>query len=89
MPGQFLRVRGSACAFHHSQVMKEHRVADWLEVHPENYMSAGPVARELDIIRRDHALSLHGVGLSLGSSDGLCGRHLERLSELARRYAPA
>lgn len=73
---------------HHSQVMKEHRVADWLEVHPENYMSAGPVARELDIIRRDHALSLHGVGLSLGSSDGLCGRHLERLSELARRYAP-
>ena len=73
---------------HHSQVMKERHVADWLEVHPENYMSNASMARELDIIRKDHALSLHGVGLSLGSSDGLCGAHLDRLSHLVQRYAP-
>src|SRR5690349_644639 len=73
---------------HHARVMEERHAADWLEVHPENYMSAEPSARELDVIRRDHALSLHGVGLSLGSADGLNDNHLERLSKLILRYAP-
>jgi uncharacterized protein (UPF0276 family) len=68
--------------------MEERHAADWLEVHPENYMSAGPAARELDIIRRDHALSLHAVGLSLGSADGVSREHLARLSEMIARYAP-
>jgi uncharacterized protein len=73
---------------HHARVIQQRHVADWLEVHPENYMDAEPAARDLEIIRRDHALSLHGVGLSLGSADGLCAAHLERLSHLIQRYAP-
>jgi len=73
---------------HHARVMEERHAADWLEVHPENYMSAGPAARELDLIRRDHALSLHAVGLSLGSADGVRDEHLARMASLILRYAP-
>ncbi|MFO1247852.1 MAG: DUF692 family protein [Alphaproteobacteria bacterium] len=71
---------------HHRAVMENSSV-DWLEVHPENYMTAA-AARELDEIRGDHALSFHAVGLSLGSADGVCGTHLRRLAELIKRYAP-
>ncbi len=73
---------------HHGRVMEERHVADWLEVHPENYMSNPAAACELDIIRRDRALSLHAVGLSLGSADGVSDAHLARLSGLVMRYAP-
>lgn len=61
----------------------------WFEIHPENYMGAGgPPHRYLEAIRRDHALSLHSVGGSLGSADGLCGAHLARLKALVDRYRP-
>jgi uncharacterized protein (UPF0276 family) len=73
---------------HHARVMEERHAADWLEVHPENYMSASLAARELDIIRRNHALSLHAVGLSLGSADGVSDEYLARLAGLILRYAP-
>jgi len=73
---------------HHARVIAEHHCADWLEVHPENYLSNAAAASELDLIRRDHALSLHAVGLSLGSADGISDDHLARLSGLTLRYAP-
>lgn len=73
---------------HHARVMEQGHAADWLEVHPENYMASGSAAHELDIIRCNHALSLHAVGLSLGSADGVCDEHLTRLSQLIERYAP-
>ena len=61
----------------------------WLEVHVENYLGDGPAPRVLDVIRRAHPLSLHGVGLSLGSAEGLDRLHLERLAGLVRRIEPA
>lgn len=61
----------------------------WLEVHVENYLGGGPAPRALDAIRRAHPVSLHGVGLSLGSAEGLDRRHLERLVGLVRRIEPA
>jgi len=73
---------------HHARVIAEHHCADWLEVHPENYLSNEVAANELDMIRRDHALSLHAVGISLGSADGVSKEHLARLSGLILRYAP-
>jgi len=60
----------------------------WLEVHVENYLGGGPAPRALDTIRRAHPVSLHGVGLSLGSAEGLDRRHLERLVGLVRRIEP-
>lgn len=60
----------------------------WFEVHSENYMGGGTPLRYLDAIRRDYPLSLHGVGLSLGSADGLDERHLTRLRQLVQRVEP-
>jgi uncharacterized protein (UPF0276 family) len=60
----------------------------WLEVHAENYMAGGPALRDLEAIRRDYPLAVHGVGLSLGSADGLDARHLNRLRTLVDRLQP-
>ena len=60
----------------------------WLEVHTENYLGGGPGPRALERIRREHAVSLHGVGLSLGTAEGLDLAHLARVVDLARRVEP-
>ncbi|GAB5470851.1 MAG: hypothetical protein Kilf2KO_38810 [Rhodospirillales bacterium] len=61
----------------------------FLEVHSENYMSAGgPRRRALFDLRRDYQVSLHGVALSLGSAEGLSEAHLERLVGLVADYQP-
>jgi uncharacterized protein (UPF0276 family) len=55
----------------------------WLEVHSENYLVAGgPRLAQIERIRRDYPLSCHGVGLSLGSAEGLDADHLARLRTL-------
>jgi len=74
---------------HHRWVLEHTPAAAWLEVHPENYMRNGPWEAELDLVRRDHPLSLHAVGLSLGSADGVSAEHLKRLMGLIVRYEPA
>jgi uncharacterized protein len=63
---------------------------DWLEVISENYMVPGgkPLAR-LDAIRRDHPMVMHGVSLSIGSTDPLDLDHLRALKALAARIEPA
>jgi uncharacterized protein (UPF0276 family) len=61
----------------------------WLEVHSENYFGDGGLAlQQLEQIRADYPLSLHGVGLSLGSSDPLSLRHLVKLKNLIGRVEP-
>jgi uncharacterized protein len=63
---------------------------DFLEVHSENFFAAGGASLAwLERFRAAHALSLHGVGLSLGSADPLDERHLARVEALARRFEPA
>jgi uncharacterized protein (UPF0276 family) len=61
----------------------------FFEVHAENYMGAGgrPHA-QLAALRERYALSVHGVGLSIGSMQPLNGDHLARLKVLCDRYAP-
>lgn len=62
----------------------------WVEVHSENYMvDGGPRLRQLELIRERYALSLHGVGLSLGSTEPPDPAHLARIRALADRFAPA
>ncbi len=61
----------------------------WFEVHPENYMGAGgPPHHYLARIRERYPLSLHGVGLSIGSDGPLDRDHLARLKALCERYEP-
>ena len=74
---------------HLAEVMCTHPPVPWFEVHAENYMGGGPAVRMLEQIRQDYPISLHGVGLSLGSADGLDTRHLARLKRLVERLEPA
>jgi uncharacterized protein (UPF0276 family) len=61
----------------------------FFEVHAENYMGAGGAPhRRLDAIRERYALSLHGVGLSIGSPGPLDRAHLQRLAAVAKRFEP-
>lgn len=62
----------------------------WFEVHPENYMSAGGANHHyLGKIRNEYPISLHGVGLSLGSANGLSDIQLNALKTLVDRYNPS
>lgn len=60
----------------------------WLEAHTENYMGGGTSLRYLETIRRDYPLSLHGVGLSLGSAEEIDAAHLERVRRVVERVEP-
>lgn len=73
---------------HHQAVLETRPDVAWLEAHTENYMGGGPSIRTLEAIRRDYPISLHGVGLSLGSADGLDLGHLERVRDVVRRIEP-
>ncbi|KWF17963.1 DUF692 domain-containing protein [Burkholderia ubonensis] len=74
---------------HHRIVLDQRPAVAWFEVHTENYMEGGVALQYLDAIRRDYPLSLHGVGLSLGSADGLDATHLARVRAAVRRFEPA
>ena len=73
---------------HHQIVLESKPDVAWMEVHTENYMGGGTPLRYLDAIRCDKPISLHGVGLSLGSADGLDIAHLERIRRVAERIEP-
>ncbi len=73
---------------HHQTVLDEHPTVPWFEVHTENYMGGGSAPGYLDAIRRDYPISLHGVGLSMGSADGIDVRHLERVRAVVERVQP-
>jgi len=75
---------------HFSDVMSAPGPVAWLEVHAENYMGAGgrPLA-QLDALADRFPLSIHGVGLSIGSEGALDADHLARLKSLCDRIDPA
>ncbi|MGZ5099018.1 MAG: multinuclear nonheme iron-dependent oxidase, partial [Usitatibacter sp.] len=68
---------------HYAQILGRRPALAFLEVHSENFFAAGgqPLAW-LERFRGEYALSLHGVGLSLGSADPLDERHLAKLESL-------
>lgn len=74
----------------HFEAFAERRPAiDFIEVHSENFFGEAPALAWLERFRADYAVSLHGVGLSLGSADALDEKHLARLEALVRRIEPA
>jgi len=76
-------------ARHIEEVLDARAPVPWFEVHAENYMGGGMARRALDKIRRSYPISLHGVGLSLGSADAIDRPHLRRLKALVERLDPA
>ena len=97
MPSELLGACGSIPARagiglrfqHHRAVIEDKPPVAWLEVHTENYMGGGAPLRDLDVIRREYPISLHGVGLSLGSAEGLDLGHLGRIRRVVERVEPA
>ena len=74
---------------HYRDVLESRPRVGWLEVHSENYFGAGGAPLQfLERIRAHYPVSLHGVGLSLGSSDALDLGHLAKLKALAERFQP-
>jgi len=77
-------------AAHYRAVLETRPDVGWLEVHSENYfVRGGQPLYYLERVRHDYPLSLHGVGLSLGSADGLSHAHLAQLKSLIVRFEPA
>lgn len=75
---------------HFSDVLQKKPDLAFFEVHAENFMSSGGAHhRYLEEITQDYPLSVHGVGLSLGSADGLNAKHLQCFKDLVERYEPA
>jgi len=75
---------------HYRDFLAARQPVGWLEVHAENYFGAGGWdLHVLERVRRDYPVSLHGVGLGLGSAFGWEAEHLERFAVLAERIQPA
>jgi uncharacterized protein (UPF0276 family) len=74
---------------HHDAILDQRPDIAWLEVHTENYMGGGTPLRCLEALRRDYPIACHGVGLSLGSAEGLDPAHLERIRRVVERVEPA
>ena len=75
---------------HFDRVLSDRTRVDWFEVISENYMvKGGRPLHILERVRRDYPLVLHGVSLSIGSTDPLDRGYLDRLRDLAARIEPA
>jgi uncharacterized protein (UPF0276 family) len=77
-------------AAHYEDFLARRRDAGWLEVHSENYFGAG--GYDLHVLRRlraDYPISVHGVGLALGSAAPETGAHVAKLKRLVESIEPA
>jgi len=60
----------------------------WLEIHPENFLANPHALEVLTQLSNIYFISLHSVGISVGSADGIDRFHLERIRRLAERIDP-
>jgi hypothetical protein len=75
---------------HYRDFLERRPAVGWVEVHTENFLArAGRDWHVLSAVRRDYPVSLHGVGLGLGSVHGFSGDHLARVAALVRAIEPA
>ncbi|WP_146345022.1 MNIO family bufferin maturase [Phaeobacter marinintestinus] len=75
---------------HFEDLIRDPGPVEWLEIHAENYMGDGgrPLA-QLRHLSEKFAISVHGVGLSIGSEGPLDADHLARLKHLMGWLNPA
>lgn len=74
---------------HMVEVAERRPAAAWFEIHPENFLANPHAAELLDDIARDYPISVHTVGVSVGSASGIDGAHLARVAALIDRIDPA
>ena len=74
---------------HYAGLLQSRPALDFIEVHSENFFGRGGAALALLGQAREHyPVSLHGVGLALGSACGIDAWHLEQLAQLVARIEP-
>ena len=74
---------------HYAAVLEQKPRVGFLQVHSENFFGAGGAAlATLQAARAHYPISLHGVGLSLGSAIGVDAWHLDQLANLVERIEP-
>lgn len=77
-------------AAHYRDFLARPPAVGWLEVHTENYLQpSGWDSHVLQTLRQDYPISLHGVGLGLGSVRGFSEPHLQRVRAVVERIEPA
>jgi len=76
-------------ARHYGDFLRAPPAVGWVEVHSENYFGAGGLDRHvLERVRADLPVSLHGVGLGLGSAEGFSAAHAANIKRLADWIEP-
>lgn len=74
---------------HYKDISEAPPRVDWLEIHTENYLDLDSYeATLLREVAASYPISFHGIGLSLGSSDGLDEAHLKRIKNLSDAVPP-
>lgn len=73
---------------HLQQVLDEHPAINWLEVHSENFFYDNLATSQLAQIAQQYPISLHSIGLSLGSADCINQQHLQNLKNAIKRFKP-
>lgn len=74
---------------HYADFLEAKPTVAWVEVHSENYLQPPINAlNNLEKIRKNYPVSMHGIGLSLGSADELNWQYLHKLKELMTRLDP-
>jgi uncharacterized protein (UPF0276 family) len=73
---------------HLAEVERDRPPAGVLEIHAENYLLPSPSLSAVERLRADYRFSIHAVGLSLGSVDGLDAAHLARVAALVKKLDP-
>jgi len=75
---------------HYNHVLRHRPPVDWFEVISENFMvPGGRPLHVLDQVRAHYPVVMHGVSMSIGSTDPLSEDYLRELKALARRVEPA
>lgn len=73
---------------HVAAIGRERPAIGFLEIHAENYLAGSPALQAVERLRADYAFSIHAVGLSLGSIEGLDEVHLARVAALVKQLEP-
>src|SRR5437667_945246 len=73
---------------HLAEIVATRPPAGWLEVHPENFVANPHAAELLTELSADYPISLHTVGISIGSASGIDRSHLKRIRALVDSINP-
>ncbi len=73
---------------HYEEILETKPDIGWFEIHPENYFCGGIPRHYLDQIAEHYPISMHAIGLSLGSDQRVDENHLRQFKELIDAYNP-